>query len=93
MCMSPGDAFAFCMISLLAVWPFFCVVSGLFWGMSGAKDTLYYLILAVAAIAEPVLAYYEMLDLTAFSLGALGTVLAAIVGLAIGRTIKDKHRQ
>jgi hypothetical protein len=59
--------------------------------MSGAKRTPYYLIIAVAAIAEPVLAYIEMLDLTAFSLGALGTVLPAVAGLAIGHTIKSKQ--
>ena len=91
--MSPGDAFAFCMISLLLVWPFFCVVSGLLWGMSGTKSTLYYLIMAVAAVAEPVLAYIEMLDLTAFILGVLGTILPAAAGLAIGRTIKSKQNQ
>ena len=91
--MSPGDAFAFCIISLLFVWPLCCIVSGMLWSLSGAKRSSYFAFMIIAAVAEPVLAYLDMFDLAAFCLGAFATVIPALAGLAIGQSLKNRREQ
>ena len=89
--MSPGDAFAFSILGVWVVWPLCCAVSALFWALSEAREWPYYAIIVIAAVVEPLIVFSNMYDLTVLSFGALGTILSAAVGSAIGKIIASRR--